>query len=423
MLVSGLLDTADGYLSESDRPRIAASEALNLIRDSVKLGTEAYDCLAFIRGASTDEIPYPIAPPLKRWFDNLQLPNSTFFRAELVANYELRPIPEQYFLGIRNPSASLTAAIKQVTWPFLRVTVPSGAFAIIPHLAIVAHEIGHALYTKISWDLTAFSAEGDAVKRRIMARLGVTSLDLSTQKFMSNLFSRWFQEFSADAFALYLTGPAIFFSLSELMQFRGGSYTLSDTHPASDLRLSALYERLNDGGEQSFSKLFKKHTAQELTQDFNSHLLQLTPNADKIFADAVAKKITNEHAAVLAEVHTSMPKAVQLVYDHVYAYLQANAADAIYTPDQYDKDLTDHLEPMLAAVPPIESGSDLRRKTSTEFATILNVGWAVLLTKLPDLRVKTSGADQFHCERLERLHGLLLKAVELSEAKRTWQSA
>ncbi len=421
-LVTGLLDTADDYLVSSEHLGVKPDDALNLIRDAVRLGTEAYKCLAFMRGTTMVELPYPIVRPLQRWFDQLQVCNSTFFRAELVANYELRFVKEGVFRGIRDPSPSLTESINQVSWPLLRVTVPSRAFASIPHLAIVAHEIGHALFTEVNWDTNSFRPEEDAVKQRIAARLGVTVLDRQTQDILSRVFFHWFQELSADAFAHYLTGPAIFFSLSEFAQLHGGGYTLSESHPASDLRRSILFNKLCEGGANSFMGLFKRHTGAELTEDFNSALLQRTPDKTQFYKDATARNVSPEMAAVLAELHESIPRAVSIVYDHVFEYLRTHARDAIYSPDQYDQDLTEHLNPMLAAVPPIEVGRDLAAKAPAEFASILNVGWAVLLTKLPELRVKTSGPDQFRSERLERLHDLLLKAVELSEARRTWQS-
>src|SRR5260370_26844418 len=71
----------------------------------------------------------------------------------------------------------------------------------------------------------------------------------------------------------------------------------------------------------------------------------------------------------------------EIVYSHVHQYLKDNAPDALYSSDRYDLDLTNHLQVMLGAVPPIEAGSLEHGKTPTDFATILHVGWAVLLTK------------------------------------------
>jgi hypothetical protein len=421
-LVSGLLDTASQYLENSNKAGVLADEEAKFVSDAAHLATEAYECLVLMRGAGTDELSYSIVPPLSRWFSQLKVTNSTFFRAELVANYELSTISDRPFLRVRSPAASLTKSISEINWPFLRVTVPGKAFAIVPHLAIVAHEIGHALFDKIPWDISAFvTAEETPLITRITGRLGTSTLDRRTVKFLNQVLKNWWEEFSADAFAYYLTGPAIFFSLPEFLQFLASGYGLSETHPANDLRRSVLFSKLSEGGESSFAAYFKKHTQQTLTEDFNSPLILRTPSTTIIFGDVFAATNSKEMAAVLAELHDAIEHLVPIVYRHVHDYLKNNAPDAIYTSAKYDLDLNDHLSPMLSAVPPIEAGSFDQGKRPTDFATILNVGWAVLLTKLAELQVKTNEPDPFGSNRLDRLQGLLSKAVELSEARRIWQ--
>ncbi len=421
-LVCGLIDTAFEYLSESSKAGIPTDAETSLITDAAQLATESYECLVLMRGAGTDELSYSIVSPLDRWFSQLKVTNATFFRAELVANYELSFITDRLFRRVRNPSASLTEALR-LNWPFLRVTVPAKAFSIVPHLANVSHEIGHALFDKIAWDNSDFvNSEVPTLIANIRSRLAVSALDNSTTKFLNGVFKSWWEEFSADAFAFYLTGPAILFSLSEFFQFLGSGYGISETHPANDLRRSALFAKIIEGDENSFAAIFKKHLKQNLTLDFNSPLIAATPTAVEIFNDMLADGYSREKAAVLAELHGSIDKLIPAVYRHVGQYLEENARDAIYSPKQFDQDLTDHLKPLLGAVPPIEVGALDRGKTPTEFASILNVGWATLLTRLSDLRVKIMGSDPFGSERAERLQGLLSKAVELSEARRIWQN-
>jgi hypothetical protein len=194
-IVSGLLDTATQYLEDSNKAGISSTDESKSIHDAAHLATEAYRCLVLMRGAGTDELSYSIVPPLSRWFSQLKVTNSTFFRAELVANYELSTIPDRPFLRVRNPAPSLTKAIAKINWPFLRVTVPGKAFAIVPHLAIVAHEIGHALFDKIPWDISTFvTAEGTALIKRIETRLAVNALDSRTGKFLNQVLNSWWEE-------------------------------------------------------------------------------------------------------------------------------------------------------------------------------------------------------------------------------------
>jgi hypothetical protein len=55
------------------------------------------------------------------------------------------------------------------------------------------------------------------------------------------------------------------------------------------------------------------------------------------------------------------------------------------------------------------------------FPSILNIGWAALLTKHSELRIKVSPSRNEDYQKLEQIHRLLLKAVELSEAFRVWR--
>ncbi len=144
-LVSGLLDTAERYLSDSNEASKDESEVRTLITDASHLCSNAYYCLEIMSGADVADLPYPLVRPLQRWFDQLGLSQDTFFRTELVENYELRQFERTSFSGIRDPAPSLVDAINQTRWPILRVTVPGRAMGIIPHFAIVAHEIGHSM--------------------------------------------------------------------------------------------------------------------------------------------------------------------------------------------------------------------------------------------------------------------------------------
>lgn len=127
-------------------------------------------------------------------------------------------------------------------------------------------------------------------------------------------------------------------------------------------------------------------------------------------------------AAIMTELVPYFRDVSHLIFDQTQHYLEQNCPALIYTPEQFEHDLQDHIDALLSAVPPIETGLDLNQKTPTEFASILNVGWVLLLTKLDDFRVRTVGNGDTS-EKADKLHSLLLKAVELSEASRVWKSA
>lgn len=421
-LVMGLLDTADDCLGKTQRPALQRPEIQALIRDAADLCGLAYRCLSFMRGATAADLPYPIARPLQRWFDQVGVDRDAFFRAEAVVNYEIRPQPQREFNGIKNQSPSLQKAIADIKWPVLRVTVPAKAFGILPHYAIVAHEIGHALYPKITWNITPDPQALAALIQGIRTRLNVTVLNANARTLLQKTYLSWVEELAADAIAFRLTGPAAFFSLGEFFELLSGGYGLGIYHPANDLRRKILFDRISAGQGLTFADIFRKHTGQELTEDFNSSLLVATPDKNQIFLDLYATYSDTEVAAVLSELHDFIPSIVDQIYVRVDDHLQTNAADAIYSVSRFNDDLTKHLEAMLVAIPPIEDRVQGALPLPTEFASILNVGWVVLLTKLRELRVKTRSADALSYEKLERLHGLILKAVELSEARRQWEA-
>lgn len=424
-LIAGLLDTAEKYLLESADRQVSPDAGLDLARDASALCASAYACLNVMRGSSIEDIAYPVVPGLQTWFTNLGIQNDTFFRAELVANYELKTFIEDEFKSLRGKSDSLQKAIDDINWPIYRVTVPSGAYAILPHLSIVAHELGHALYKNINWDLTDFNThELGNLRTRIATRIGTTlPLDPQVENALKQTFSNWFEELAADAFAFFLTGPAIFFALSDFSQLLGGGYGISHSHPTHTLRRKILFDELNKDDGASFAAIFRSYTGLNLTEDFNSVLLLPAPDTDTVY-NALIRDVNGYNprfCAVMAELHDSMQRVEQVVYDGVRTYMRDHAPEAIYTPQKYRNDLKEHFHAMLAAIPPVERGQDLGQKESVDLSSILNIGWTTLLAKLGELRVRTE-SDSFDELKLERLNGLLLKALELSYAKRQWDS-
>ncbi len=422
-LISAVLDTADGYLSSSKDRGLDEKKRLDHLQDAAAAAAEAYGLLMQLEGADVRDLAFPLVPPLQRWFSELGVTNTSFFRAYLEANYELFPFERARFERYRDPSASLRTAIDSTTWPILRVTVPAKAFSIVPHLAIVAHEIGHALYWSATWDIRPASAVIEAAVRRIEARLG-RPFDTEIQEATGRVLSNWVQEFAADAFMLALTGPAGFFSLCDFLQFFGSVGGYSRTHPSSHQRRSILFDKLSSTtAGPSYAQAFRQCTGVELTSDINSPLLQEPKSSNEIFQSSLMMGHSPEESAAIAELYEAMPAVANLLHSQAQQIVANKAKDLLYTPSRLIEDLEMHLHPMLESIPPIEKGPSLDDKTSTDLASILNVGWAVMLTKLDELKVRVSGDSDVQAQRLERLNSLLLKAVELSEARRTWSSA
>lgn len=108
------------------------------------------------------------------------------------------------------------------------------------------------------------------------------------------------------------------------------------------------------------------------------------------------------------------------VFDAARTYLEEDCPDMIYSPAQFSADWDRHVDALCALIPPIEYIEGDAPQASS-LTSILNVGWAALLTRLDDVGggpAVENGA--LAASRMERLNELLLKAVELSEARRLW---
>ena len=446
-VINAIIDVADGHLKNIEG-KAEDSESIKYATDLCNL---AYFCFRFLRNVGIDDLPYAVVPPLQRWFSKLKIENTILFRAEQIVNYELTPLGiDKITRFSKQQQKKLNQALTPlISWPLLVVTVPSKAFSILPHFAIVAHEIGHAIILKseaVKKVLEKDDTQKDVLESAILEMDYLTknhAVDNQEQeKFFQNVakeagfddpledtvldtyksyLSDWHDELLADAVAYYLTGPAIFFALSDFFQLLGLSYGVSKSHPSYDFRRSVLFRRLTKEEEKvSYASVFRHHTEQDLTEAFNSPLLAQTPDKATIITDLMA---TDEHSLTEAVVIAALPELITPLIDEIYStvkkYLENNAKSEMYTPKQFDEDLTNYIAPMIYSIPPIEAGKQLPDKEPAKFASILNVGWVVLLTKLGEMKLNTSAQGE-EATRLQQLHNMLLKAVELSEARREW---
>lgn len=446
-LIEGLIDTAELHLDklQAAPPEDPPSE----LRRAANITRHAYRLMKLIEGAGLNDIPYPLVGPLQRWFSDLGVDNTIVFTAVLDDNYEIDPQPKEWALGgIRAQSQSLIDAIDEIDWDLLRVTIPSKAFSYLPHSAIVAHEIGHALYNRIRWQVREIYAPLSPLLSHLITP--VTATHPFVVQHAKQIFFKWHEELVADAVSFYLAGPAAFFALSDSMGYSSQTIGLGRKHPPHALRRRVLYERLKLGGKKSFAAIFEERTTAQLTEEFNSPLIMNIPKLDDIFDTyRLTHKFDSRIAAIFAALSHEFLNIVSVeeIYSAVHDYLDRHHRTAIYSPNDLDQDLHDHLVPLLRAIPPIEIGQDLSglsarafphntdegKKALKEldrhlndsrpvrFSTILNVGWAAILTKHDELRIRTNPESNPDCQKLEQLHRLLLKAVELSEAFRNWR--
>lgn len=426
-LIAGKLDTASLYLAQSQLPGTAPERAALLVSEAETLGDEAYVQLTFVAGADSTQIPHQVVAPFQRWVEALGIEQTIFFRAEHLPNYELEAVADIHDDLIRDATDSLRRAHADISWPVLRVSVPGHAMGLLPHFAVVAHELGHAIQERYAPDLTPFEKDievaVDAAKSRVQSaggRFAVTEEILTEE-----IIQSWVNELKADAIAHYLVGPAVFFALCGFLELSGHGYGVAETHPPSDMRRHFLFEKLQDRSGQSgasFVSVFKEKTSVDLVEDITSPNIERCLPTEDLFQQLLAGDMDLVKAALCAELIPAFYKLAPTIYDAAERNLRELGSGLFYTPDQYAVDIDRHLESLCALIPPIEyrEGASLR---ACNLSSILNVGWVALLTRVDHFpAAKGSVEPVTTASRLECLHELLLKAVELSEARRLWEN-
>lgn len=412
-LVGGEIDTAEAYLQRSRELGLGRAAKSRHIVDAEDFANEAYELLEHMAGADATHIPHQIVAPFQRWVDGLGIRNTIFFRAEHAPNYELSGV--EYDLdSLNNPSPTLVAAHGAMRWPVLRVTVPSQALGMLPHFAVVGHELGHAIEERIKLPSGKYDALWAACGVNIERRLGEFGKSelLAAQAILAN----WVVELKSDAVGFLIAGPAFYFALCGFLELSGPGYGIGETHPPSVVRRRLLFEQMS-ADDPSFTHVFRSEAGITVRERINSPHITGLPSPDTLFRH-LTLSLGRENAAICVELVPLIEAMADDIFRAARQYLtRTKARSMIYAPGQLKLDLERHLEPLAALIPPIEFQSD-GAMHATSLASILNVGWAALLVNRG--RSQDSPDDNLGTRRMDKLHELLLKAVELSEARRLW---
>ena len=378
--ISGIIDTAEGYLEKTAEAGKTEAEISKLIKDAEKLGGTAYRYLTHLAGADATQIPHQVVAPFKRWVKRLQINNTIIFRAEHLPNYELTSFDaHKWLLGLNNPTTSLNVAVADITWPARRVTVPSQAMGMLPHFAVVAHELGHAIQDTLKPDFTPHNKALDECNARIKARLADAGLPYGTSDLIrtGDITNFWINELKADAVGYYLAGPAFFFALCGFLELAGQSYGISPTHPPSDLRKELLIGQLSTG-TPSFVSVFQDKLGLTITEAVNSPHVPDCPPTDELYNE-LSLKYRAPDAAICVELVAYARTVAPIIYEAARAHLSAVDPALIYLPEELNADIDRHLESLCQLIPPIEYLDGAVVKPAA-LSSILNIGWAVLLT-------------------------------------------
>ena len=418
--ISGLIDTAEGYLEEAALASTDPNDASRLINDAENLSDSSYKLLMHVAGADAGQIPHQIVAPFQRWVKDLGITNTIFFRAEHLPNYELATFDYgKEVARINKPSTSLIESTSKIDWPVLRVTVPGQAMGMLPHFAVVGHELGHAIQDRIIIDMAKHALADAACIKAIDARLRANSSFFGTDERVraSGILLNWINEIKADAVGHYLSGPAFFFAICGLLELSGRGYGLGATHPPSTLRRRLLLTYLSKGSP-SFVDIMQADAKFTLDEQSNSPHLNKCPAGDTLFNELLPA-LGLIDAAICTELIPFLEIIAPDIYDESMKVVSGISPQLIYNAENLRQDISIHLEPLLNLIPPIEYSLE-DRTYSSSLATILNIGWVALLTGVHSIPVASNDLVGIDALRMERLHDLLLKAVELAEARTLW---
>jgi hypothetical protein len=290
----------------------------------------------------------------------------------------------------------------------------------LPHFAVVGHELGHAIQDHIVPDLAPFQSAFLECIKRVTSRLAPLGITYGLQEniLLRETLQNWINEFKADAVGHVLVGPAFFFALFGFLELAGRSYGLGKTHPPSDLRRKQLVRELNFG-TQSFQSVMQGCALTPLVVDYAPNVPNC-PSKDSLFNE-IRKSYGEVQAAICVELIELFDIMAPAIFSVARDYLTKLSPHLVYTPSQLATDVQLHLKPLRRLIPPIEY-SEANSWKPTSLATILNVGWIALLDLCDEHSGSTLAIPPLEtASEMEQLHELLLKAVELSEARRLWE--
>ena len=289
------------------------------------------------------------------------------------------------------------------------LSIPAVESARILIHGVLAHELGHALYNKreIAKDLLPkIRIKEDLVRGLTKAmfenqqKQGNATPELQLRKQVTQEISArvngWVKELCCDAIGIRLRGPALFFAEAHLLTSFRPIDKSSATHPAPRLRVRLMIRMLKqlyrlENGAQSCRSSVEPGTT--FPQDRSPGPTPMTNLTDAI--DDVALDLISDASTV------------------------ATSSLNCYSRERFSADVEELGLLFLNLIPP----GEVRDKPVT-IAAILNAGWHVYLCDFEAFRESLHAGDRdTRFAAAAKLHELVLKALEISEIRTTWEEA
>ncbi len=384
--------------------------------------------LPLLGGAVSSATPFEVTVPIERIAKKLLGESQFIFNSVRQLNYSLLPVgqtlrDEFALMGLQEilVRSGLTPILHQVD---VAAAPPGG---VLCH-AILAHEIGHALYV-------AHRAEDRLVSTAVLPEqyvIDIAARDFPTVERLTDGSSRpiqlvlsqmreaqllwtrarlkkivvqWLEELYCDAVGVVLLGPAYVCAMGEMAVVGGDIDRATESHPPDRLRLDFALRVLiqSDDRGMNYKSMRDKRALPALASMLApwKSLLDTAPSVQaELEADAARATIDGSRSAVIQEVTRTIP------------------AEHQFRRTRFQHDVPQLVEKLLNGIPPTERIVKRPwRIDAADLPSILNAGWVVYV------KSHLSNDSPFDASAMNRFQRLMTKSLEDSELRRGFSVA
>lgn len=413
--VSKATESVLAYLQKEeslpDKDLLTEEELEDRVRRVSKLLPFLHVLLGFVEGSELGTAPVPLVSQLRRLAGEIVPGAEVAMSVRPQLNYSILEIAtevREFFsqTPLKDTCALLPASLFLVNIPRVEST------DVLLH-CILSHELGHGLYEqqglgakilpKIQIDQTLVKGLASTLISQLPGQappLFEVQLRNQITQQVTGRVSRWTRELCSDAFGIELFGPAYYFSFIYFSLAFAHLDKESSTHPPPRLRLKLMTRILR----RLYPESCFKTSVLDFIKYWESLSLKPIPIKDEI--TRIALKGLDQDT----------------ILDSMDIETQTNTPPSkAYSPSRYLEDIK-ALEPLLINIIPPGANLSSSQHKATDMSSILNVGWDVLLSELPAFSANLPALETTSPYQVrQKLQSLLVKALEISETKLSWE--
>jgi len=286
--------------------------------------------------------------------------------------------------------------------------------------ALLAHELGHfidsqeeisqKLLNRISIDPKAIEKIAKSLaSHKLKPKKGLATLDLffsyemikaSIVDLTSKTIEKWLGELVADLIAFRMVGPVFLFALKNLLLTMKGIDDLSKEYPSPRMRITLLMEEFQ---KMKYKPQLRKHDTGKKFIAAIDRLKQQLQDMEESKKDEVENLVFKSISKVIPNLRKDVRKATKQVD---------------FVPKEFCSEVFRLVEILDSFVAPVEVAPG----TPASPASILNSGLLYdLLFRNKLYKTLNARSPRDKIDAIQKLHQLLLKALELCEIQSSWK--